>query len=120
MKPSPTPHLRAQARRLWLTVAVFCGLGVASVAGALGEPNYVLHHHDSSALPIVGTQAQAKLYVDTRDQVGLLRVVQTLQEDIARVTGRTPVLTHSETELREFAVIVGTLGHSALLDRLVA
>ncbi len=104
-------------------VTVVCGFILAAFAPhswALGEENYVLHAHDPSALPIIGSQAQAKLYVDTEEAVGVYRVVTTLRDDVERVTGRAPVLANSAIELREYAVLIGTMGHSRVIDQLIA
>jgi hypothetical protein len=100
-------------------LAVYGMLWTAIPAWALGELDYVLHQHEDSALPVVGVEAQATLYVDTADQVGVLRAVAVLQSDLERVTGKAPVIVHESDALGEFAVIIGTLGHSVLVDRLV-
>lgn len=110
---------RVQHLFRWVAIAG-CYCSLAPSLHALGDPNYVLHEHDASALPIIGTSERAKLYVDTEDQTGVLRVVNTLRQDIERVTGSAPVIAHSSAELRDYAVIIGTVGHSSLIDQLVA
>lgn len=58
------------------------------------------------------------IYVDAADHKQTVRAVGDLQKDFERVTGKKPSLVYSPEALdgTEIAVIVGTLGHSALID----
>ncbi|MGO4468136.1 glycosyl hydrolase 115 family protein, partial [Pseudoduganella sp. RAF53_2] len=61
----------------------------------------------------------ATLFVDDADYAGVLRAASSLQGDIQRVTGTRPALEHAAPKGRD-VVIIGTLGKSALIDKLVA
>ncbi|MCJ7730397.1 MAG: glycosyl hydrolase 115 family protein, partial [Sedimentisphaerales bacterium] len=61
----------------------------------------------------------AALYVDLNDYAGVVRAVKDLQADINRVTGRTPALTYDETALGKNVVIIGAIGKSQIIDRLI-
>jgi hypothetical protein len=86
---------------------------------ALGRPAYVETVKSRNCFAIVQGGAAAPLWVDGGDFTGVQRVVNDLQKDIARVTGRTPVVIRDPAGPRANAIIVGTLGHSPLIDKLV-
>jgi hypothetical protein len=62
------------------------------------------------------------IYVDAADHKQTVRAVGDLQKDFERVTGKKSSLVYSPDALSgsEIAVIVGTLGHSALIDSMEA
>ena len=61
----------------------------------------------------------AGIIVDTNDFAGVVRAAQGLQHDIERVTGRKPSLDYRQNTALTSAVLVGTIGKSALIDRLI-
>ena len=68
---------------------------------------------------MAGGQA-APLCASPDDWPGVLRTVRDVQADINRVTGHLPaLLAAAPTAGQPPAVLVGTLGHSALIDKLV-
>src|SRR5579864_6194108 len=85
---------------------------------ALGQPPYVTDPATPGGFPIVNGRAVAAIYVDKAEPAGVQRAAADLQRDIARVTGRTPFLTHEPPALGSHAILVGTLGHSHLIDSL--
>jgi hypothetical protein len=70
--------------------------------------------------PLVAHGAAAPLVVSASDHAGVLRVVNDLQADITRVTGVQPAVSVDLIPPRSEPVLVGTLGASPLIDRLVA
>ena len=71
------------------------------------------------AFPLVSKNASAELWHDTGDYPGVIRAISDLQADIQRVTDRKPRIASSKTSCKR-PVIIGTLGHSSLIDALVA
>jgi len=69
--------------------------------------------------PLVDRDAAAPLWVDAHDWPGVIRAAGDLQADVERVSGVRPVLTPAPAAPRRVAVIIGTVGHSALIDGLV-
>ncbi|MBI2511052.1 MAG: glycosyl hydrolase 115 family protein [Opitutae bacterium] len=61
----------------------------------------------------------APLFAAANDWPGVIRAARDLQADVARVTGRTPEFSTS-APAGATAVLVGTVGRSALIDDLVA
>ena len=61
----------------------------------------------------------APLWVDAGDFPGVLRAANDLQKDVARVTGQTPVVSHAPDGPGANAIIIGTIGKSAMIDKLI-
>ncbi|HEX3748790.1 MAG TPA: glycosyl hydrolase 115 family protein [Bryobacteraceae bacterium] len=88
----------------------------AGTACALGQTPYILTRPAPGAFSIVQAKTAAAIYVDSADWPGVARAAVDLQADIARVTGVTPALVHEPTAN---AIVIGTIGKSALLDRMI-
>lgn len=63
--------------------------------------------------------AAAPLWVSAEDFAGVARAAQWLRDDIERVTGARPEVSRAERPTAESVVIIGTLGRSPVIDRLV-
>jgi hypothetical protein len=96
-------------------------LGLCLVAGAfaLGQARYVETVNARGSFPLVHAHHAAAVYVDSSDHAGVVRAAGDLVADVARVTGVTPATAHDDKSLGENAVIAGTVGRSALIDRLI-
>jgi hypothetical protein len=104
-----------------LTVALAgVGLFISVIhALALGQIRYGQTAAGPGSFPIVQSGAAATLFVDTNDFAGVIRAAGDLRADIARVTGQTSELIHDPARLGTNAILIGTLGRSPLIDRLV-
>jgi Glycosyl hydrolase family 115/Gylcosyl hydrolase family 115 C-terminal domain len=112
--------LRARRRpvaRVLLGSLVAC-LGMSPAALALGGKPFVASAASRGSFPLVARGVAAPIVVDTQDHAGVLRAARDLQQDVERVTGLRPALVEG-TAPRGPAVLVGTLGRSALVERLV-
>ncbi|HEX7490638.1 MAG TPA: glycosyl hydrolase 115 family protein [Candidatus Limnocylindrales bacterium] len=69
--------------------------------------------------PLVAGRRAAALVVSSSDFPGVIRVVGDLQADIESVTGVRPAMSLDDPTVGD-AVIVGTVGRSPLIDRLIA
>ncbi|MDQ8182491.1 glycosyl hydrolase 115 family protein [Pelagicoccus sp. SDUM812005] len=105
---------------LRVTLASLLALLATSSGHALGDPAYISTTKERGGLQLAADGQLIDLYVDADDHWGLVRATGDLQTDFQRVTGRKPALLHSPKELGKTAVIVGTVGRSALIDQLVA
>jgi Glycosyl hydrolase family 115/Gylcosyl hydrolase family 115 C-terminal domain len=91
----------------------------SSGAFGLGQVHYVETARKSSNFVIVDHDRVVPLYVDANDDTGVIRAVKDLQSDIQRVSGCTAAVVH-EMEIRGTnLIVIGSLGRSALIDRLV-
>src|SRR5262245_44242568 len=88
-------------------------------AWALGQTRYVETAASAGSVPLVQGKTTASLLVDAADWAGVVRAARDLQADIARVTGLTPQLLTSGVASARSVVIIGTVGRSPLIDRLV-
>ncbi|RXK53533.1 glycosyl hydrolase [Oleiharenicola lentus] len=87
---------------------------------ALSETSLVVPAGTAGALPLVTGAQPAPLFAADNDWPGVLRAARDLQKDIERVTGRKPEFSTSMTVQAPVAVLIGTIGKSALIDGLVA
>jgi len=110
------PSRGTQLRNLLLLLLALCGL--VTGAFALGQTKYVETTSSPGSFPIVQHSTATALYVDANDSWGVLRAAGDLQSDIRRVTGREPLLTHSD-KFPANVILIGTLGKSSVLDRLI-
>jgi hypothetical protein len=67
---------------------------------------------------LVGPRGASPLLVDGADWPGVRRAVSDLQADIRRVTRLTPAIVEPGGRVTETMVLIGTVGKSALIDRL--
>ncbi|KQQ45145.1 glycosyl hydrolase [Duganella sp. Leaf126] len=96
------------------------GLLIAAPAQALGQKPLVLFAAPpAGAVTMADNGKAAPLYVDAADHAGVLRAAHDLQADIARVTGVTPALQQGAPAGAD-VILIGTVGHSPLIDKLVA
>jgi peptidoglycan/xylan/chitin deacetylase (PgdA/CDA1 family) len=75
--------------------------------------------HDALTFPLVRPGAAAPVFAAPDEWPGVARAARDLQNDIGRVTGRAPEFS-TAAPAGALAVLVGTVGHSALIDGLVA
>ncbi len=68
---------------------------------------------------LVGKEGAAPIWADPADWPGVLRAARDFQADIERVTGRKPDFATGRPAAAPAAVLIGTLGRSALIDSLV-
>ena len=92
---------------------------MAASAFALGQARYVETANARGSFPLVQAKAAAAVYVDSGDYAGIVRAAGDLVADIARVTGATAATVHDGKALGANVVIAGTIGKSALINRLI-
>ncbi|MFN8076485.1 MAG: glycosyl hydrolase 115 family protein [Kineosporiaceae bacterium] len=82
---------------------------------------YVSFAPSGGAFPLVSASA-APIYVSDADHPGVLRATGDLGKDIASVTRRAPRIVHADAPPAKApaVVVVGTLGHSPLVDSLAS
>jgi len=73
----------------------------------------------AGAFPLVQNQAATPVLVSSNDCPGVGRAASDLRADVERVSGVRPALIGNGKEQMRFAVIVGTLGKSPAIDKLV-
>jgi Glycosyl hydrolase family 115/Gylcosyl hydrolase family 115 C-terminal domain len=86
---------------------------------ALVEPQYVENIHNAGDFCIAEDGAVAPICVDTNDYPGVLIAAGNLCADVNRVTGHTPAIVNAEDNPGTNAIIIGTVGKSRIIDRLI-
>src|SRR5271163_2744860 len=99
--------------------AALCLVLLSRLAFGLGQQKYIETSAQSDSFPIVAGGVASSIYVDAADYPGVVRAAGVLQNDITRVTGVTPAITHSSSGLPKHPVIIGTIGKSPVIDALV-
>jgi hypothetical protein len=102
-------------------LAMLALLAAALPARAIGQqPVASFTRPAPQAVALAENGKTAILFADPADDPGVLRAAADLRDDIARVTALTPALRVQAGAAGSDAVIIGTLGKSALIDRLAA
>ncbi len=109
-------NLRQTARAC--SLAALSLLTSHSSGFALGQAKYVEFVPHPQDFAIAQEGSLATIYVDVSDHAGVVRAVNDLRADVARVTGRTPAIT-DKTPSGASLILVGTIGKSAIIDRLI-
>jgi len=92
-------------------------LAVAGAAGSVALPGLA---EAGTGFPLVSRGKAATIVVGSDDLPGVRRVVGDLAADVERVTGVRPAVSFDAVPAQGPVVLVGTLGHSRLVDDLVA
>ncbi len=87
-------------------------------AYGLGEKSHVTTVAGAGSFSLVSEKSAAAVYVDDKDWPGVVRAVGSFAGDVEQVTGVLPRTLH-EAAGRDI-VVVGTIGRSTLIDRLIA
>jgi hypothetical protein len=107
-------------RVIKLALVLLAGhLALSPASLALGQTHYVDRTAHPGSFTIAKGKLVAAIYVDAHDYAGVVRAAGDLQADVGRVTGDAPMVVHTENGLASDTIIVGTVGHSAIIDRLI-
>lgn len=115
------PKIFSRRHRAFLLV-LFCLLNVLPPSRA-ADASFIAFKLSDGWLPLVQKGLAAPLFVDKADWPGVVRATGDLQADFERVTAKRPAI-KSAAELPAkaglpMAIIIGTAGHSPLINRLV-
>ena len=102
--------------RMLGVLAVF--LGAALAARAQVEEPWVMDASRPGAFAVVASGHATPIVVSAEDWPGVVRVAGDVAEDVHRVTGQTPAVEHVAMGKGD-VILIGTIGHSALIDGLV-
>ncbi len=80
---------------------------------------YISTENRAGCFPLAASGRIPPLCVSSKDYAGVIRVARLLQADIGRVTDAMPELHMDEVPPAKEMVLIGTLGRSPIIDRLV-
>ncbi|KAA6319455.1 hypothetical protein EZS27_030653, partial [termite gut metagenome] len=92
-------------------------LPVISFAQTSGQ--FVSYENTGNAFVLTQASVTVPMLVDSLDYAGVLRASHNLKEDIGRVTGKQPGYYLSAIPHDKQVVIIGTVGRSSFIDRLI-
>lgn len=81
---------------------------------------YVAESDDGGYFSIVSNKEAAPMLIDPKDDPGVIRAFNDLQNDILKVSQVEPVMHTGKLSKARQVIIAGTLGKSKLIDKLVA
>ncbi|WP_416307562.1 glycosyl hydrolase 115 family protein [Neptunicella sp. SCSIO 80796] len=103
---------------VYLVAIMLAGL-LAFPAYAELQESYISTDYQKGDFVVANNNDVASLYVDSQDYKGVIRAVSNLHGDIFKVTGQQGRIVTESTSAASL-IIIGTLGHSQLIDKLVA
>src|SRR5258707_1794823 len=98
------------------------GLGLFTLVptvSAVGRTRYVENAHHNGDFPIVQNKMAATVVVAGNEYPGVIRAAGDLRLDVERVTGVAPNLVPQRKGLGSNTIVIGTIGKSETIDRLV-
>ena len=98
---------------------MFGSLALSSNAFALGESPYIETEFNPHNFIVVHARHATPIYVDPNDHPGVVRAAGDLQSDIHKVSDCLPSLVNDNQFSGPQIIVIGTLGRSALLDRII-
>ncbi|QJD95565.1 glycosyl hydrolase [Mucilaginibacter robiniae] len=107
---------------LWLKATAMALVGVLTshqYALAVDTDVYVTSQSSAGSFRLSGGGKSASLYLNSTDYKGVIRAAHDLQKDIASVTHAEPSFFTDAAKPAKQAVIIGTIGKSVLIDRLI-
>ncbi len=105
---------------VFLSIALLLSSTALSHGQTLGQPAYIRFSAQPQGFPLATNGHAAPILVDKADWPGVIRAASDLQADVQRVTSLQPALLHMTAEARNAdAVLIGSIGHSSLIDGLI-
>jgi hypothetical protein len=110
-----TRHVAARLAAVLVLAAACAGVQAADCTA----PAVVCDEAVAGALPLVVDGTPAPVLADAGDLPGVLRAARDLRADLSVVTGAEAAFATDSGTTARTAIIVGTLGHSPRVDRIV-
>lgn len=102
-----------------LVVVLGVSFGCISAYGAGPISKVVTETYHPGDFKLVYDRQAADIYVDENEHKVAQTAAGDFVDDVERVTGQGPQLKHSIDELSRHAVLIGTIGQSTIIDKLV-
>jgi hypothetical protein len=112
------PDCFGNLQKKWLLLLSICFFNLSLFA--FTDKAYVTEKYSEGSFTLISKNKVVPLFVNQSDYKGVLRAVNDLQADFNRVIGILPEVSTDKLPVSESIVIIGTLGHNALIDKLAA
>jgi hypothetical protein len=100
-------------------IIVLCLFTFSCDVLSIGQQRYITDTASCGDFVLAEKGETATIYVDSGDWPGVIRAAGDLQADINRVTGKSPAIINEANGLSKNAVIIGTIGKSPVIDKLI-
>ena len=97
----------------------FAFIMTTSLDAYLGEKNPVVFKPSDNCIPLVVDGKAISIVTESSDWAGVVRAAKDLQSDFNRVTEITPSFTESLPNGKRTLILIGTVGKSSLIDKLI-
>jgi hypothetical protein len=87
--------------------------------GQLFAQHFITEKSANGSFPIVNTNHASTIIVDDNDEWLVKKAADFLRTDIQSVTGKTPTIVNGMPYAGKHFIIIGSIGHSKLIDALV-
>jgi hypothetical protein len=94
-------------------------ISACSAMANIISANYISTVYSKEYFSIVGSKTATPVWMSSSDYKGVIIATKNLQEDIFKVTGKTPEIFIDTIPSSDEILIIGTLGKSTLIDSLV-
>lgn len=115
-------HDDASVKRYYLNLVLLVLLTfptLSSYVYALSDKSYITTIKTENDFVLSASGKSVPLYVSSNDYPGVIRVAKQLQSDIKKVTGAMPSLIIDGKQVSGEPVLIGTIGKSRLIDKLI-
>jgi hypothetical protein len=102
------------------SVVLLAAFSASGNCHALGEKQHVVFAPSPQAFPISQSGSATAIYVDPDDWPGVSIAAHSFATDVQSVSGKAPRMLTSLPRKADEIILIGTLGHSPMLDRLIA
>ncbi|MGI4759417.1 MAG: glycosyl hydrolase 115 family protein [Janthinobacterium lividum] len=113
------PAILSHLRLTVLVLAPALAFAQPATPAAPFADHYISAKKTTGSFPLVANGKAAALYASDGEWPGVLRTIRDVQADINHVTGQEPTMLTDAPQGAQPVVLIGTLGHSALIDKLV-
>lgn len=100
-------------KKLYLIICLLI-LVFPTIISASDKEQFVSTQKNASYFPLAVDGRPVSILTDDSDYKGVLRAVNDLKEDLRKVTGNSP-----QQGVTKFTLIIGTVGKSATIDKLI-
>lgn len=101
----------------WLGIAALLYM-VTSASGACTTPASVCSHEGQGSFALIHDSRPAAILVDADTDPAVMHVADAFAADLQRVSGRAPQRLRTTAPVSGAVVVIGVLGHSAIIDEL--
>jgi hypothetical protein len=112
--------VRMYSCRQWLWLAGFALIILSSTpVQAVSRINYISSSNEKNAFALSVPGRSTTFFMDSEEYIGVIRALNDLKVDVGKVTGVEPRIAYRNPFGKTQAVIVGTIGKSKMISKLV-